>query len=775
MPLRIRRLRRTVAFSLFVTAASCGGRRPPGPLVESDSAVAPAAVAEAPPPAPPAPADLEGYRTDIDLVVNRLQAVTHREGRLVTEAGTPDFLKYIDGDWKTSWILNAKDGGKPAAFVNNISSILFLPLDTDGDGAGGSALADEVLSFTCRALAPGQKVSIFANEKPAGTIEVGTAPKRYDVKLPAATLRVGDNRIRFTFRSAGTTGDGRKSAAAFTRIALGPAADGPPKSELMSDAAPVAARDVELAGTRKRALVAGGKGSRLSFYLQVPETGRLAMSFGAQAAGGAVAVRVAVDGQPTRTVYQARVARGWVDTAVDLGAAAGHAARIDLIARGADVAWGDPRIVVKAPPRPAAVVNKKIDHIFIWMVDTFRADKMHVYNPKTRVQTPNYDAFAADATRFEWAQVPGTWSLPSHASLLTGVYPSVHKAVAHEARLSKDVHFIAEEMKKAGFETAMFSSNGYVSGKWGFERGWDSYRNFIRENLPNSADYIWKIAKPWVLGNARKPEFAYFATVEPHVIYNPPKRFLIKYWNKPYNGPIKPVKTGMQLGAIKGGKLRINDTDRAYLEALHDGEITESDAFFATFIGDLKKAGLYDRSAVVVVSDHGDEFWEHGSVGHGHSVYQELVHIPLIIRAPGILPAGKVVKADVEVMDLYATMLDLGGIKPDPMMQGTSLLPLAIDEIGRSPRAAFTIDGQAARGLKVARYRLVQNASQKPELYDEFDDRREQKNLAADHPIALRAMRNVFAVLYGYEQKWNKGRWGTAANVTPEFCKDIGL
>ena len=101
------------------------------------------------------------------------------------------------------------------------------------------------------------------------------------------------------------------------------------------------------------------------------------------------------------------------------------------------------------------------------MVDTLRADKMHVYNPKTRVQTPNYDAFAADATRFEWAQVPGTWSLPSHASLLTGVYPSVHKAVAHEARLSKDVHFIAEEMKKAGFETGMFSSNGYVSAQVG--------------------------------------------------------------------------------------------------------------------------------------------------------------------------------------------------------------------------------------------------------------------------------------------------------------------
>jgi arylsulfatase A-like enzyme len=767
MPLTFRRHRRPVALLLFVTAASCGGRRQPAAV---DSA-----VVEAPPPPPPpapAPADLEGYRTDIDLIANRLQAVTHREGRLVTEAGTPDFLKYIDGDWKTSWILGGKDGGKPAALVNNISSILFLPLDTDGDGAGGTALGDETLSFTCRALAPAQKVSIFVNEKPAATIDVGAAAKRYDVKVPAAALHVGDNRVRFTFRSAVITTEGRRSAAAFTRVALGPAALGPPAF----DPAPVAARDSELGGKRKRALVvSGAKSSRLSFYLQIPETGRLATSFAAPAGSADVLVRVGVDGQPTRTIYQARAGSTWVDTAVELGAAAGRAARIDLIARGGEVAWADPRIVVKAPPRPATVAAKKIDHIFIWMVDTFRADKMHAYNPKTRVQTPNYDAFAADATRFEWAQVPGTWSLPSHASLLTGVYPSVHKAVAHESRLSKDVSFIAEQMKKNGFQTAMFSSNGYVSSKWGFERGWDAYRNFIRENLPNSADYVWKIAKPWVMSNIRKPEFAYFATVEPHVAYNPPKRFLIKYWNKPYKGPIKPSLSGVQLGSIKSGKLKINDNDRAYLEALHDGEITESDAFFATFISDLKKAGIYDRSAVIVVSDHGDEFWEHGGVGHGHSVYQELVHIPLIIRAPGLLPKGKVVKSDVEVMDVYATVLDLAGIKPDPAMQGTSLIPLANDEVGRSPRAAFTIDGQTARGLKEVRYRLVQNASQKPELYDELDDRREQKNLAGDHPIALRQMRNVFSVLYAYEQKWNKSRWGTAANVTPEFCKDVGL
>src|SRR6185436_8333238 len=166
------------------------------------------------------------------------------------------------------------------------------------------------------------------------------------------------------------------------------------------------------------------------------------------AARASVVVRLAVDGQPLRTLYEGYAKTSWQDLRLPLDAGAGQAARLDLVARDGDVAWSDPRVIVKAPPAAAGAKLPRFDHIYVWMVDTLRADKVHAYNAKTRVQTPNYDAFAADATRFAWAQVPGTWSLPSHASLLTGVYPTVHKAVAHEARLSKDVPFVAEEMKK---------------------------------------------------------------------------------------------------------------------------------------------------------------------------------------------------------------------------------------------------------------------------------------------------------------------------------------
>ncbi len=704
----------------------------------------------------------------MDLLINRVHASSHSEGHLVVEAGSLDVLKYVDGGWKTSWILGEKDQGAPAALVSGLSAQLFVPIDTDGDGPGGTVIADSILAFTARALAPKQKVSIFVNEKNAGTIDVDAQKKRYQVAVPAAVLKGGENRLRFTFRAAAAVGS-RRSAAAFSDVTLGPAAGAAPPE-------PVGARvsDANLGGTRRSAISVAGKGSRLSYYVAAPEGAILAFAHGSNSPGAHAIVRVAVDGQQVRQLQDAVATAKWTDVSLPLGAAAGQAVRIDLISRGGQVEWAEPRLLVKAPPAPKVPSEPAFDHLFVWMVDTLRSDKVRAYNPKTRVETPNYDAFAADATRFEWAQVPGTWSLPSHASLLTGVYPVNHKATTHESKLSRDVAFIAEDLKKKGFKTAIFSSNGYVSGKWGFERGWDAYRNFIRESLPNGADYLWKTGKTWVLQNQKKPSFAYLATVDPHVAYSPKPEFLKKYWNKPYKGPLKPALTGVQLGSIAAGKLKINDNDLAYLEALHDAEITQSDSVFATFIADLKAAGLYERSAVIVVSDHGDEFREHGRLGHGHSVYQELTHVPLMIRAPGRMPKGKVVHADVEIMDVYTTMLDLVGGAAGPKIQGASLIPLSWDEVGQTPRAALTIDGQVARGLKVARYRLVA-ASGRLELYDEIEDRLEQKDVAAARPVALRQMRGVMGLLHPYESRWTKSRWGTAANVTADFVKDLGL
>ncbi|HEX7597203.1 MAG TPA: sulfatase, partial [Polyangia bacterium] len=627
--------------------------------------------------------DLTGYRVAYDFVTNRVQVVEHRSNRLVIPAGGMEFLKYIDGGWKGSWLPLQKDGATPVAYVSGPSAAFSFPTDSDGDGVLAKDRSEVQLTLTMRAMVPKQRLSVFVNEKPVATLEVAQTYQSYDVVLPAANLAAGENRIRLTFRSAGKIAGGKTSAAAISAIELGA-----PRAATAGDAkadpsASMTVSEVELGGARHRAF-ATKEASRLSFYVQVPALAKLVLSYGSPAPSASVSVRVARDGAAPSTLFDGATGARWTDGAWDLSAFAGQSVRLDLCSHGGGAAWGEPRLMVRGPAAVAAA-TRKFEHVFVWMIDTLRADKVHIFNPKTNVMTPNYDAFAADATRFSWAQVPGTWSLPSQASMLTGVYPKVHKATVDTSKIAREVPFVAESFKKAGFRTAMFSANGYVSSKWGFDRGFDENRNLIRESLPNNAEYLWGLAKKWILPGKAKPQFVYLAVIEPHVIYNPRKEFLVKYWDKPYKGPIKPVLTGIQLGKIKQGTLKINDTDKAYLEALHNAEITQSDTAFGAFIQDLKNAGLYDTSAVIVISDHGDEFWDHGDCGHAQGAHQELVHVPFIIRAPGLLPPGRAVEADVEAMDLSPTMLALAGLPIPDAMQGRSLLPLAFDELAGSP------------------------------------------------------------------------------------------
>jgi choline-sulfatase len=717
----------------------------------------------------PAPAaDLTGHRLAFDLLTNRAHVVEHRAGRLVIAAGSVGFLKYIDGGWKGSWLPLQKDGAAAVAYVAGPSAAFSFPTDMDGDGVQAKDRPDVQLTLTMRSLVPKQRLSVFVNEKPVATLDVMQELQSYDVAIPAGLLVAGDNRVRLTFRSAGTIAGGKKSAAAIATIEIGaPRPASPAAADGKNRPAATAMSEVDLAGVRHRAL-ATAEPSRLSFYLQVPIQAKLALSYGSGAPSATVAVRVARDGAALTTLFEGAAPARWTDGAWDLSAFAGQAVRIDLVSHGGGAAWGEPRLMVRGSA-PAATATRKFDHVFVWMIDTLRADKVRIYNPNTNVQTPNYDAFAADATRYSWAQVPGTWSLPSQASMLTGVYPRVHKATVQENKISRDVPFVAELFKKAGFRTAMFSANGYVSSKWGFDRGWDQNLNLIRENLPNNAEYLWGAAKKWILPGKAKPQFVYLAVIEPHVIYNPRKEYLAKYWNKPYHGPIKPVLTGIQLGKIKQGTLKINDTDKAYLEALHNAEITQSDTAFGAFIQDLKTAGLYENSAVIVISDHGDEFWDHGDCGHAQGSHQELVHVPFIIRAPGLLPAGRVVDADVEAMDLSPTLLALSGLPIPESMQGRSLLPLAFDELEGNPATGLTQNESMARGLKSGRYRFIHSGVARMELYDEIDDPREQRDLSGQRPIALRQMRNVLGLLVFFENRWKKQVWGTAANLSEGF------
>jgi arylsulfatase A-like enzyme len=753
---------RALATLCLLACAKSPGKSPEPSQVKSSSGAPSAAQAAT---STARGADIGGHRLAYDLLANRVHAILHLGGRMVLPAGSIDFYKFVDGGWRGSWILGQQDGTVRVAYVAGVSASFFVPIDLDGDGLAGRSLSDRQMTLVMRSMAPNQRLSVFVNEKATTTIEVSQERAAYDVTLPAAALMTGENRIRLTFRNAAAISGGKRAAAAIESIEIGtprpagtlPPVHGMPKPSLR-----------EIGGEKKQALVLP-EASRLSYYVQVPPKAKLALSYAATQPGVTALVRVARDGAATATeLYQGAAPERYTDAAWDMAAFAGRAVRIDLVSRGGGIAWAEPRLMVPgAVPAPGR--KRVYAHIYVWMCDTLRADKVRVYNPKTNVMTPNYDAFAKDATRFLWTQVQGTWSLPSQASMLTGVYPSVHRATEHTSKINTQLPIAAELFKKAGFRTALFSSNGYISPKWGFGRGFDEDVNFVRENLPNGADHLWATAKKWIVPGKSRPQFVYLAVIEPHVIYNPKKEFLQKYWNKPYNGPIKPVLTGIQLGKIKQGTLKVNDTDKAYLEALHNAEITQSDTAFGVFLQDLKDAGLYDSSVVIVISDHGDEFWDHGDVGHAQAPHQELVHVPFMIHAPGLLPEGRTVATDVEAMDLAPTLLELGGIPVPDSMQGQSVLGLVHDEIGHSPASSMTQTSATGRGIKSGRYRLIHSGASHMELFDEIEDPREQHDVLGKRPIALRQMRSVFSLQVGLENRWKKRLWGSPANVTAAF------
>jgi arylsulfatase A-like enzyme len=176
-----------------------------------------------------------------------------------------------------------------------------------------------------------------------------------------------------------------------------------------------------------------------------------------------------------------------------------------------------------------------------------------------------------------------------------------------------------------------------------------------------------------------------------------------------------------------------------------------------------------------VVSDHGDEFFEHGSVGHGHSLYQELVDVPLMVRWPPLYPEARVVADDVEVLDLYPTLCELAGVDANAEAQGESLVALAHDDGPRMERPAESFHDGLLRSLRLGRWKLLIWSGARMELYDLDADPREQHDLAATRPIALRYARTVFSYVHAYEARWRKTRWGVATDLKPAFADDAGM
>ena len=424
---------------------------------------------------------------------------------------------------------------------------------------------------------------------------------------------------------------------------------------------------------------------------------------------------------------------------VDLGALAGRVVYLEL----ADGTVENP--VVVRPEDHAAHAPAAPRNVLLVLVDTLRADKLSPYNPQTRVQTPGLAAFVESASTFAHAHAQENWTKPSVATLLSGLMPWEHTATGQSSVVPRSVELLPEVLQAHGFATASFISNGYVSDRFGFRQGWDTYRNYLREGLRNRAENVAADVLAWLDGrDASTPFFAYVHTIDPHVPYRPPRRYLELYGDTEYRGPVDFRLDATLLENVKLGRVQLGPRDREHLQALYDGEITYHDVHFRAILDGLERRGLADETMVIVTSDHGEEFWDHGSVGHGHSVYEELLHVPLFVKLPGV-PARRV-EASVGLVDVMPTILEALEVEAPQAMSGRSFLAELRGAGEDAPRASVSGFMENWRTVSDERFKLIVRPRRAAQLYDLLEDPGETRDLAPERPWTVRYLREQLAV-----------------------------
>jgi len=431
---------------------------------------------------------------------------------------------------------------------------------------------------------------------------------------------------------------------------------------------------------------------------------------------------------------------------VDLASLAGQVVRFDLVATGpvtltsAGLYVPAPERVAQRPPAPK--------NVLVYLIDTLRADRLRPYAPDTTVRTPGFDAYARQASLFVSGHAQENWTKPSVATLLSGLFPWQHGATTGDAVVPNSVHLLSEGLHDQGFFTGAFICNGYVSGMFGFRRGWSTWRNYIKEGRRTQARFVAADVLEWLDHRpAEQPFFLYVHTIDPHVPYLPPDDLLHTYDADPYDGPVNFNRDRELLEKVKVGRVTLNDRDRRHLEALYDAEITYHDVHMAAILDGLERRGVADDTLVIVTADHGEEFYDHGSVGHGHTLYEELLHVPLVMRWPGLEGGPRRIDTPAGLVDVLPTIYDVLGQPRPEGLPGQSLVPLLRGDLPHAPPVEVSGFLEGWRAALSGHHKLIQRAASNLALYDLEADPGEQHDLAADRPLTVRWLRGMLGLM----------------------------
>jgi len=338
----------------------------------------------------------------------------------------------------------------------------------------------------------------------------------------------------------------------------------------------------------------------------------------------------------------------------------------------------------ESPARPVPLERPR--SVLLISLDTLRADMLGAYGYARYPTSPFLDSFAAENILFENAIVQEPRTLTSHMSLLTGLYPHNH-GVVDETRLGAEVPTLAELMKERGYRTQAFVDGGYLQARWGFEKGFDGYRD-----KRVGGEKIFERGRQWLQRNGDEPFFLFLHTYEIHCeghwpYYASPPPFAGMF-SEGLESPLR-AETEEEFGErwTEHGE-SLDEDDYAYLKATYAEGIRHVDQLVSDFFDFLEERGLLEGLLVVIWSDHGEGLFDHGRWSHGE-LYDHTLRVPLLVRLPGWEGGPIRVRSTVSSIDIAPTILQLVGGPAPPPMDGTSLLGLLQEEEGE--RLAFSV------------------------------------------------------------------------------------
>ncbi len=419
--------------------------------------------------------------------------------------------------------------------------------------------------------------------------------------------------------------------------------------------------------------------------------------------------------------------------------------------------------------------------VILITIDALRADHLGVYG-YDRPTSPHLDALAREAVvvRNDISQAPFTKA--SMASLFTGLFPSSHKAYTISRSFDETMRgtvsgdlpqtdvldpalwTMAAGFQSTGYQTVGLNTNPFLLKEFGFAKGFQDYEFLTDGAGLASADAVVARALDCLdHRDSGRPTFMWMHLMEPHSPYTPPAR--VRALFPPRTPPrLAPAETVPAWIEQQGSR------DANLYESLYDGEIRSADDALGVLFEGLRKRGLWDRLVLVVTADHGEEFFDHGGFEHNRTLYDEMVHVPLIVKAPGLTPAVRDI--ETEAVDLAPTLARAAGAAVPAGLAGVAIWPELRGRSGGEPWAFAERPG-AIYMLRTREWKFISNLEAHHELYHLTTDPHELQNVAPFEPDRTREMRNQLAGVLGRAYEAGRNVRGQLAPISPRVLSRL--